>query len=467
MTRTADPDPSTLRSARASARDRPTSAGPRRTGAGLLALAMAVAPGWAVADLFTVGIGGSHASIQAAVDAAVAAGGNHEIRVRQGTYPGRVAIVLASGDLHLSGGWHAGFEQQTVAPANTQVLALATGRALDVTLAGGAQLTITGLAFTGGLVVGDTGAGVLVLARQASQVHFADVAVSLNQARVTSPSGAGVGFSGAVLEGSRITLERARFEENNITTDSLPARGAVALSAQFGSQLVVRDSWFGRNRVTPPQTDQALALLATVLEGRLLIDGNRFQGNVEATAQQPVVELVVLGSSQVVFERNRLQDNGQARQLLATIQNEQSTPVRIVGNLVFGAGTGLLVSGNGSTPAQVGWNTIVGHSGFGIGPSSFIHWHNNIVAFNGTDAAPTPPVPDTNLTDIDPGFVAPSRGDFRLRTGSPGHEAATPIAGWTTPAVDLDGVARPSGLATDIGAFEHDEDRLLFAGFED
>ncbi|MBX3726774.1 MAG: hypothetical protein KF823_12760 [Xanthomonadales bacterium] len=433
-------------------------------------LGLVLLPGWAGADVFTVGAGGSHASIQSAINAALALnGGNHEIRIRQGVYFERPVVTLPLGTIELSGGWHPGFAQRTVDPANTQLVALAAGRALEAVLSGSSRLTVSGMSITGGFLEDATGAGVGLLAQQTASAEFLDVRVALNQVRLTGGSGtnAGVGFFAALVENARLTIERAHFEENNVTADSQPAHGAVYLSLRFGSRVDLRDSVFARNRVAPGGANRTLALQAYALNARLGIEGNRFEDNVDATSQQTVVDLQVHGNSEIAFERNRLSDNGQALQLRAVVSDVQSVPMRIVGNLITGGGTGLVVAGAGATPPRVGWNTITGHSGFGIGPSSFIHWHNNIIVRNGTDAAPTPPFPDTNLTDIDPGFVAYSRGDHRLRSGSLGHDAGTPIIGWAAPTIDLDGVPRASGLEVDIGAFEHDEDRLLFAGFED
>ena len=51
----------------------------------------------------------------------------------------------------------------------------------------------------------------------------------------------------------------------------------------------------------------------------------------------------------------------------------------------------------------------------------------------------------------EPRFVDPAKGDFRLKAGSPGIDAGTPVAGIKT---DLRGVKRPQGDGWDIGAYE-------------
>jgi pectin methylesterase-like acyl-CoA thioesterase len=67
----------------------------------LLALGGAADP--VGAEVFTVAAG---ESIQAAVDEAVAAGGDNEIRVAAGIFVGQVSVdSLEAGSLALSGGW--------------------------------------------------------------------------------------------------------------------------------------------------------------------------------------------------------------------------------------------------------------------------------------------------------------------------------------------------------------------------
>lgn len=60
--------------------------------------------------------------------------------------------------------------------------------------------------------------------------------------------------------------------------------------------------------------------------------------------------------------------------------------------------------------------------------------------------------PDTGNLDLDPLFVDPAAGDYRLSSGSPCIDAGQPVnSGF---GLDLDGVPRPQGEQWDMGAYE-------------
>jgi hypothetical protein len=113
------------------------------------------------ADVFTVGPGGAYATIQSAVDAAIAAGGNNDVKVGPGTYPEHltVPVSFASGSLVLSGGWNAAFTQRSPDPALTVVDGSGSGRGLEV-CAAGRTVVVLNLTLTHGAA--SYGAGALV-----------------------------------------------------------------------------------------------------------------------------------------------------------------------------------------------------------------------------------------------------------------------------------------------------------------
>jgi parallel beta-helix repeat protein len=98
-------------------------------------------------------------------------------------------------------------------------------------------------------------------------------------------------------------------------------------------------------------------------------------------------------------------------------------------------------------------NTFYGNQyGVWIADGSNADARNNIVYQNGNsitnNASGT--VLSNNLTS-DPKFNDPARGDFSLRSDSPAIDAGVSLSAVKT---DIRGVARPQGMAYDVGAYE-------------
>jgi len=64
------------------------------------------------------------------------------------------------------------------------------------------------------------------------------------------------------------------------------------------------------------------------------------------------------------------------------------------------------------------------------------------------------PAPGHHLWDVDPMFINPASGDFRLQGGSPAIDAGITLAEVLN---DFDGISRPHGSGYDIGAYEYPE----------
>ena len=79
------------------------------------------------------------ANVQSAVDAAVAAGGDNEIRVQEGTFVGPVAVPVQdlTGDLVMTGGWNDAFGVQTEDPSLTVLSGEMANRVIDISGTGG------------------------------------------------------------------------------------------------------------------------------------------------------------------------------------------------------------------------------------------------------------------------------------------------------------------------------------------
>src|SRR6185436_15036581 len=104
------------------------------------------------ADTFTVGAGGSHATIQSAVDAALARRGRHEVHVAVGHWAERVVVddVMEEGDsLAISGGWGPSFGDRVAEPSLTVIHGGGQAPVFRASLNSG-KLTLTGFTVTAG-----------------------------------------------------------------------------------------------------------------------------------------------------------------------------------------------------------------------------------------------------------------------------------------------------------------------------
>ena len=99
------------------------------------------------AAVLTVGPAGSHGTIQAAIDLALANGEDDEIRVQAGTYDENLTLSTSGRSLLISGGWSSSFDCQC---GETLVDAGGRGRALALQVSGG-SLVVRRMGFTHGV----------------------------------------------------------------------------------------------------------------------------------------------------------------------------------------------------------------------------------------------------------------------------------------------------------------------------
>src|SRR5262245_35461573 len=103
------------------------------------------------AAVFTVAQDGSgtHSSIQAAVNAAIATGGANDVRVAAGTWLERVVVDSSvTGNLNVAGGWTHGFRVRSFDESRTIVDGSGVGPVLFIRTNKG-RVFVTGFTFTG------------------------------------------------------------------------------------------------------------------------------------------------------------------------------------------------------------------------------------------------------------------------------------------------------------------------------
>jgi len=440
------------------------------------------------AAVIRVGPGGDVATIQAGIDAAVATGADDQLHVRAGTYAENVVISPGSlgGALEISGGWDAAFAGRDPDPSSTVVDGGGTGRAFFGASLTSGSLTLRGITFRNGRALdtdsgGATGAGLyitaigipvlvedcrlhlnqassasgvlgagaaggFVLAATTANVELHGLEVDGNATEVTDTIGAVVGAGLRVIgQGTAVVDIAGSSFRDNVTTGPGQQRGAgLALEGQGSSQIAVADCELSGNHGSGASDGAALS--ATSLDAsaidlrRILAIGNR-RDAADASSQ---VYLRCLSAGDCSF---RFSDSVVARGGTGLVAQASSGTLDLVNltladHLEFGASGNVMPPGLASFDNSIAWGNALG----------------DVSLFGGGFTT------QANLIGVDPRFVAPAAGNYRVSIVSPALDAgtATPTGGLSTLA--LGGVPRLSGPAPDQGAYELEE---IFAdGFE-
>ncbi len=131
------------------------------------------------AGVFTVGSGGTHATLESALLAAQSNPGPNEIRIARGVFDGSALDYSFSGPLTVSGGWNDSFSASAPDPAATKITGRGVHRAFaDLTFTAGDSI-ISNLTIEHGYACSD-GAGALLSARGTSSLMLQDLDVANN-----------------------------------------------------------------------------------------------------------------------------------------------------------------------------------------------------------------------------------------------------------------------------------------------
>ncbi|GMU44229.1 MAG: hypothetical protein IT479_00070 [Xanthomonadales bacterium] len=442
---------------------------------GVAVLGLALTCAQASAAVYTVGPGGSHATPQAAVDAAFANPGPDEVRLREGPLSASILIAgnLQGNDLSLSGGWDAAYAsnagQATTLDAGGSVavlraslsggnlqlskLRLLGGAAasqpagLSLALSGFATALVGEVEVANGAVTGGSAGCIGLDARDDSQLYLYDSAVHDCSNGSAGPGGATAAGLKALAQGRAAIVIDSLQAHHNLAQASTQAGGAgVSLTASQQAGLVLRASRIHANTASAPGVFGAglavsLSGSASATLARLEIHDNLAPLAGSGTAQ---AGLTAADSSMLRMHSSLLRDGPQRGLTASTSSAEARVHLH---NL-----------------------SIVQHAerGFAVfGPTGGQTLHNSIVQDNGLPTALPAGAGDHNLGD-DLGLanaVFVGAGDFRLAPGSPGIDAGTASVPLGLAFTDLIGEAREQGLAVDIGAYERPAP-LFLSGFE-
>ncbi|WP_223788731.1 hypothetical protein [Marinicella meishanensis] len=228
----------------------------------MMAMAMVCFFTAAQGTVYTVSFNGNpnadFSDLQAAVNAAVTAGGTHEIRLQSGqSFNTSVSISISNGtDLTISGGWDSGFVSQTDSYTSTSLYAGAdltsygTSRVLNVNLPDG-ELTLHNFAVQRGSNVG-FGAGINAFVNGTSVFNLTNILLANNFA-INTNGATGAGLEVVGFTNSQTNLIGVAIS-NNLAESTSSTISGVGMMARMNNQaqLTVTDSVITRSRSDSP-----------------------------------------------------------------------------------------------------------------------------------------------------------------------------------------------------------------------
>ena len=424
--------------------------------------------GTAHGAVFTVGPGGGHATVQAALNAAMAAPGNDEIRVHTGTYAENLSVVLPAGsvdEIDLHGGWNDGFSQAVGNPAATVI----NGGGLDSTLivnAGGGALRVRGLTLRGGNGRSAGGGGVR------ARVDAGRLTI-LNCQLLNNLAHAGGGGFIQVSESGDFRLSDSVVKGNRADSATNAAGGGLYLSGEGNSLLTVERTRILQNRIRSNVAQRtgggfyaSLAGNAQVALEDVEVSNNRLEGTAVGVGSGGALWL--FGNAKANVRRSRLLGNQdintnntgvEALSLISDQASQLTASDSLVAQGAVGRGTGVAAFAGTTGRLRMNNLTVVDSGRSGVVAreleSGVVTIFNTLVFGHSTNLdAPANVQVGNNLIGVDPKFVDRAQRNYRLKTGSPaGNKGRNNPPGGLGKA-DLDGSARIKGARVDIGAYE-------------
>ena len=436
----------------------------------------------AMAAQFTVGAGGTHATVQSAINAALVSPDSDEIRIAAGTYFENLAILPAGagGSVIVSGGWDAAFlvagDEPSVVDGGT------AGSVADIYLGSGDSWELRNLGFRNGSAA--DGAGLFVTQVGNSNLRIDGCEIVDNIA--ASGRSAGAGLNSSVSDTSQFEFVGNRVSGNQAICSGIVdcREGGMGMVAGNAAQVLIMGNEFSNNSVFIADGSGFAGGARMIMfdTSSLVFEDNRIIDNSVTSSSSSGLGsgLAISGSGTIVARRNRIEGNS----VTATFANQYAQ----VSFFQFGDGSGtlsdsLIAGGNGrglsasvsgsGTPALHMINlTVTGHADIGIQFNVFAAagtatLSNTISVDNGTNTVLDPAVSSSsNLVGGSAGFVDPGAGNYTLLPTSPARDSGNNAPSGGLGPLDIAGHARVINGVVDRGAWEFDNDPIFADGFD-
>ena len=420
----------------------------------------------AEAAVFTAGPGGTYPTIQEAVIAAVAAGGDNHIKIRAGTFDEELFIIgMTSGSLTFLGGWSIFFNSRNPDPSSTVIHSTGgypaaslehsggavrfdgmtftsdhpsgNGGAIYALLTGTAQLFLNHCVITGSSAGGVGGGGYIKLS-ESSGFELWDCEISNNLSLTpTNVDGGGLYlYMNSLSATGKITWSTI---ENNAlqTAGSSNTRGAGIFLEMWGGQFEISDCLFSNNTLGTANGDR---------------EGSEMYLSLYGFSDTPIVQM----------RRNRFHSSSNigASDMVHVFTNGDVETTITDSWFSGGAGTGIFAEYYNAGTLIINNITGTDFNGTAIlvvtdGNEDLVSLTNSIVWNSDLDwALPAGAAISGNVVGVNPLFVDPAGRNFRLQQGSPAIDTSSgsPIGGFSDK--DLHGLSRLIGSAVDAGGSE-------------
>jgi hypothetical protein len=434
----------------------------------------------ASAAVYTVGSGGTHATVQSAIAAAASNAGDDEVRIASGTIVEHVhATVVTDGRVDLSGGWNAAFDTQTADPTLTVIDGTLTGRTFLLETYGNAHVTLRNLSVVRGSA--DSYPNVRLSAFGLSRIELSDCesrgAVSDASTVFVAPMGA---ISVGALDATQIDIARCAVFDNRVDSGALVSAVGMSIGASGTAQIRVQEVSIHDNQVSADRVDGGGMIVSAGGDARVevtesLIESNRIVELPASFSNAPGVVIATNSpgtTAQVVFRRNRVSGNtiqgaSQADSSQVLVYSEGTSQVTIGDSEISNSSSsaGLDISRADNAVVNVVNATVAGNVQFDLRADGSINVSNTLA---GIVTGLGDSILQNNRFGPGARYVDPAGGDYRLQPGSPalGAGTATPPGGLGP--TDLDGNPRVIGFGgVDLGAYELDDPTIFRDRFED
>lgn len=444
-------------------------------------------PACAWAAVLTVGPNGTYPTLQAALNVAATNGEDDEIRLQAGQLQTTAQALLAENfSLEIIGGWNASFSSGVQDPGATVLSGSQSQRVLDLTITAG-DVLVRNLTLADGAA--ENGAGADIIVGEQALFELAQCEVLGNTA-FGGASGGGAGVRVTLADSAVVEIDDCLFAQNQV--QAATASGGGLLVAASDGRFVGSRLTFINNAAIGSGAARGGAIALDIGGqdpsaelSQLRVRNNRVESNTSAAGAglhlvgSPSISGPFVTLEAAEFFRNRRDGSAAGVAQLQVEPAAGNVTLRSVAVLDGINSSGLRIDAVASAQVFANNTTAAGNDGDGIrheDGSSQTQTQYNAIAFgnggadlvvgddgNGTVLA------FANSSGVDPGFIEPANGNYRLATGSSAIDSCVnaPVGGIGN--LDADFGARAVGTTVDCGAYEwsaDNEDAVFNDGFE-